>query len=332
VSGGVPESFRALVAEKRGDEVERGVADFSRDELGEGDVTVGVAWSSVNYKDALAVSPNGRVARLDRLVPGIDLAGEVVESASPDFTEGQEVLAHGYDIGVAHHGGYAQYARVPADWVVPLPPGLTARRAMALGTAGFTAALSITQLEARGLQAGDGPVLVLGATGGVGSIAVALLAAGGYEVHASTGKADQAEFLTGLGATEVLAREDTTPGGRPLEKERWAACVDPVGGAGLAYALSTLRYGAAVATSGNTAGVKVETTVLPFILRGVAVLGVDSVNAPMEVRRGVWEQLATALEPSLLDGLAREVGLDDLAPLLDEVLAGGSSGRTVVRL
>lgn len=332
MTGAIPDSFRGLVAEKQGDEVKRGLTELSADELGEGEVTVRVSWSSVNYKDALAVSAKGRVARIDRLVPGIDLAGEVVASSSPDFGEGEEVLAHGHDIGVAHHGGFAEYARVPAGWVVPLPSGLTARRAMAVGTAGFTAGLSVTQLEARGLEAVQGPVLVLGATGGVGSIAVALLAARGYEVHASTGKADQADFLRGLGAVEVLAREDTVPGKRPLEKERWAACVDPVGGAALAFALSTLRYGGAVASSGMTGGTKLETTVLPFILRGVAVLGVDSVNAPTTIRRRVWEELGSALEPSVLDGLTSEVALEDLDQHLDEVLSGGSSGRTVVRI
>jgi len=332
MTGAIPDSFRGLVAEKQGDEVKRGLTELSADELGEGEVTVRVSWSSVNYKDALAVSAKGRVARIDRLVPGIDLAGEVVASSSPDFGEGEEVLAHGHDIGVAHHGGFAEYARVPAGWVLPLPSGLTARRAMAVGTAGFTAGLSVTQLEARGLEAVQGPVLVLGATGGVGSIAVALLAARGYEVHASTGKADQADFLRGLGAVEVLAREDTVPGKRPLEKERWAACVDPVGGAALAFALSTLRYGGAVASSGMTGGTKLETTVLPFILRGVAVLGVDSVNAPTTIRRRVWEELGSALEPSVLDGLTSEVALEDLDQHLDEVLSGGSSGRTVVRI
>jgi len=332
MTGAIPDSFRGLVAEKQGDEVKRGLTELSADELGEGEVTVRVSWSSVNYKDALAVSAKGRVARIDRLVPGIDLAGEVVASSSPDFGEGEEVLAHGHDIGVAHHGGFAEYARVPAGWVVPLPSGLTARRAMAVGTAGFTAGLSVTQLEARGLEAAQGPVLVLGATGGVGSIAVALLAARGYEVHASTGKADRADFLRGLGAVEVLAREDTVPGKRPLEKERWAACVDPVGGAALAFALSTLRYGGAVASSGMTGGTKLETTVLPFILRGVAVLGVDSVNAPTTIRRRVWEELGSVLEPSVLDGLTSEVALEDLDQHLDEVLSGGSSGRTVVRI
>jgi len=332
MTGAIPDSFRGLVAEKQGDEVKRGLTELSADELGEGEVTVRVSWSSVNYKDALAVSAKGRVARIDRLVPGIDLAGEVVASSSPDFGEGEEVLAHGHDIGVAHHGGFAEYARVPAGWVLPLPSGLTARRAMAVGTAGFTAGLSVTQLEARGLEAVQGPVLVLGATGGVGSIAVALLAARGYEVHASTGKADRADFLRGLGAVEVLAREDTVPGKRPLEKERWAACVDPVGGAALAFALSTLRYGGAVASSGMTGGTKLETTVLPFILRGVAVLGVDSVNAPTTIRRRVWEELGSALEPSVLDGLTSEVALEDLDQHLDEVLSGGSSGRTVVRI
>jgi len=332
VSGAVPAAFRGLLAEKDGDAVRKGVQELSEADLGEGEVTVRVDWSSVNYKDALAVSPKGRVARIDRLIPGIDLAGEVAASSSPDFEPGQTVLATGYDLGVAHHGGYAEFARLPAGWVVPLPSGLTARRAMAVGTAGFTAALSVTQLEERGLQPGDGPVLVLGATGGVGSIAVALLAARGYKVHASTGKADRAEYLRGLGATEILSREDTAPSGKPLAKERWAACVDPVGGAALAYVLSTLRRGGAVATSGMTGGTSLETTVMPFILRGVALLGVDSVEAPMAIRRRVWEEIASSLEPSTLDELTREVALDDLGALLDEVLSGGATGRTVVRV
>lgn len=331
-SSPLPDRFRALIAERHGDEVRRGLTELSSEEIGDGEVTVRVAWSSVNYKDALAVSPKGRVAQIDRLVPGIDLAGEVVASSSPDFAEGDEVLAHGYEIGTGHHGGYAEFARVPAAWVVPLPTGLTARRAMALGTAGFTAALSVTQLEERGLETDHGPVLVLGATGGVGSIAVALLAARGYEVHGSTGKADQDGFLRELGAVGVLSREDTTPGRRPLEKERWAACVDPVGGPALAYALSTLRYGGAVASSGLTGGTELKSTVMPFILRGVALLGVDSVQAPMDVRRRVWEGMASALDESLLDGLTREVTLAEVDPLLGEVLSGGARGRTVVRI
>lgn len=326
----LPDGFRALVAEKRDDEVVRELRTLSASDLPEGEVVVRVAWSSVNYKDALAVAPKGRIAQISPLVPGVDLAGTVV--AGED--DGAEVIVHGYDLGVAHHGGFSEYARVPAAWVVPLPAGLSARQAMALGTAGFTAALSVQRLEDHGLRHDAGPVLVLGASGGVGSIAVGILAARGYEVHASTGKPDEADYLRGLGAAEVLTREETSAESkRPLESERWAGCVDPVGGSSLAYALRTLRYGCAVAASGLTGGTGLETTVFPFILRSVALLGVDSVNTPMEERRRVWERLAGDLRPNQLDeSITREVSLDEVDQLLDEVLAGHAVGRTVVKV
>jgi acrylyl-CoA reductase (NADPH) len=326
----IPDSFRALVAEQRDGAVDRGLRELSADDLPEGDVTVRVRFSSVNYKDALAVSPKGRVAQTSPLVPGIDLAGEVVEGEGA----GGEVIVHGYDLGVAHHGGFAEYARVPAAWVVPLPDGLSARQAMALGTAGYTAAYSIVQLEERGLQPDAGPVLVLGASGGVGSTAVGILGARGYEVHASTGKADEADFLRGLGASEVLSREETSaPPERPLEKQRWAAVVDPVGGAATAYALRTTRYGGAVAISGMTGGNEFTSSVFPLILRNVALLGVDSVGTALDRRRGVWERLAGDLRPRGLDEtITREIELDAVDGFLDDVLAGRGTGRTVVRV
>ena len=260
----VPESFPAFLATQRDDAVDRGVATLARDDLGDGEVTVRVDWSSVNYKDALATIPKGQVARISPLVPGIDLAGEVVASDSDAFAAGDQVLVTGYDLGVAHHGGWARYARVPADWVVALPDGLSPREAMALGTAGLTAGLSIHALEAHGLTPADGPVLVLGASGGVGSTAVGALAGAGYEVWAATGKAAEHDYLRGLGAHEILTREETTAeSDRPLEKMRWAAAVDPVGGAATAYALRTTRYGGAVAVSGLTGGAGLQTTVLP---------------------------------------------------------------------
>ena len=328
------ETFRALVAERHDDRVERRVDALGLDDLPDGEVTVRVAWSSVNYKDALAVSPTGRVARISPLVPGIDLAGEVTASDAPEFRPGDRVLAHGYDLGVSHFGGFAEYARVPAGWVVPLPDGLSLRQAMALGTAGYTAALSVQELEERGLEPGAGPVLVLGASGGVGSTAVGILAARGYQVAASTGKPEAEGFLRELGAAEVLSREETsTESSRPLERARWAGCVDPVGGASLAYALRTLDQGGAVAASGNTGGPELRTTVLPFILRGVALLGVDSAHTPIERRRRVWERLAGDLRPRGLDeSITREVPLDELDALLDGVLAGKGQGRTVVRI
>jgi acrylyl-CoA reductase (NADPH) len=328
------DDFKALVAERDGDDVRRELRTLTPDDLPDGDVLVRVGWSSVNYKDALAVSPKGRVAQVSPLVPGIDLAGEVVESGSDDLSPGDQVIAHGYDIGVAHHGGYAQYARVPADWVVPMPDGVDARKAMALGTAGFTAALSIARLEYDGITPESGPVLVLGATGGVGAVAVAILAQRGYEVVASTGKSDQEEWLRSLGAREVIGRDETqADSDRPLEKQRWAGVVDPVGGAATAYALRTTRYGGAVATSGLVGGLGVETTVMPFILRDVSLLGVDSVNTPMRERREIWSRLGGDLSPGDVDRLVtRELPLGEVDGYLDEVLTGAGRGRVVVRV
>jgi putative YhdH/YhfP family quinone oxidoreductase len=326
------DSFRAYLVEHREGEAVRRLGELTLDELSPGEVTIRVDWSSVNYKDALAVSPTGRVARVSPLVPGIDLAGEVVASESPELQPGQRVLAHGYELGVSHFGGYAELARVPAGWVVPLPDALGAREAMAIGTAGYTAALSVLALEERGLEAGEGPVLVLGASGGVGSIAVMLLVQRGHEVWASTGKAGERELLLGLGAEEVLAREETSGEGRPLESERWAGCVDPVGGAATAYALRTLRRGAAIATSGMVGGADVHTTVFPFILRGTALLGIDSGETPIARRREVWRRLADDLRPLRLEELTRETTLDDLDATLDATLRGEAIGRTVVRI
>jgi putative YhdH/YhfP family quinone oxidoreductase len=326
-------TFRALVAEKEGDDVRRELRELGPEDLPEGDVTVRVEWSSVNYKDALAVSPKGNVARISPLVPGIDLAGEIVEGSVAGAGPGDRVLAHGYEIGTAHHGGYAELARLPADWVVPLPDGLSTREAMALGTAGFTAALSVAHVQDRGLQPGDGPVLVLGATGGVGSLAVDILAGLGHEVHASTGKADVEGLLRELGAAEVLSREETSAESpRPLERQRWAAVVDPVGGASLAYALRTVRIGGAVASSGQIGGIELHTTVFPFILRGVALLGVDSANMEIGDRRALWSRLASDLRPRSLDRLVREVGLEEVDGVLSDTLGGGARGRTVVRV
>ena len=327
----LPGEVRAFVAEQRDGEVDRGLRTLPSTHLGDGDVVVRVACSSVNYKDALATIPKGQVARISPLVPGIDLAGTVVEGAG-DFGEGDEVLAHGHDIGVAHHGGYAEYARVPAEWVVPLPGGLSARQAMAIGTAGFTAALSVARLERHGVAAGDGPVLVTGATGGVGSTAVSILAARGYEVVASSGK-DEREYLESLGASEIIGREDIAGDGKPLGRQRWAAAVDCVGGATLAGLLPQIRYGGAVAASGLTAGIKVETTVMPFILRSVALLGVDSVETAAEERAEIWRRLADDLRPPQLDeAITREIGLEDLEGALDAILRGELTGRTVVRV
>lgn len=314
--------MRAFVAEKTEDGVSRGLReDF--DELGEGDVVVDVEWSSVNYKDGLATIAKGQVARISPLVPGIDLAGTA---------DGRPVLAHGYDLGVSHHGGYAEQARVRPEWLVPLPDGLSARQAMAIGTAGYTAARCVMALEAAGVSPDAGPVLVTGASGGVGSTAVDILAARGYEVVASSGK--DPDWLRELGASEVISREEAAgDASRPMEKSRWAGAVDCVGGATLAGVVRSLKYGGAVAACGNTGGVKLETTVLPFILRGAQLLGVDSVQTPIEARRETWARLATDLRPPHLDdAITREIGLDELEGALDAVLRGELQGRTVVKV
>jgi putative YhdH/YhfP family quinone oxidoreductase len=256
----------------------------------------------------------------------------VIASEDDAFPVGSRVLANGYEIGTARHGGYGELARIPAGWVVPLPEGLSSRDAMAIGTAGFTAAMSVQALEERGLRAGDGPVLVTGASGGVGSTAVAILATRGYEVWAATGKPDEADRLRDLGAAGILARDEVTAPGKPLDRARWAGAVDTVGAATLPYVLRTLRNGAACASSGNASGADLVTTVFPFILRGVALLGMDSANMAIEPRRALWNRLATDLLPrGIADGIT-EVDLDTLEPALDAIVAGRARGRWVVRI
>jgi acrylyl-CoA reductase (NADPH) len=334
----IPATFRAFVAEKSEDgaSVMRGVRPFTAADLPDGEVEVRVAWSSVNYKDALATVPDGKVARISPLIPGIDLAGRVVASRDSTVAVGDPVVAHGYDLGVARHGGYGEFTRLPAGYVVALPDGLSLRDAMAVGTAGFTAAMSVAALERNGVAPGSGPVVVTGASGGVGSVAVAILAARGHEVWAATGKADEEERLRGLGAVGVVPRDECTAASpRPLESARWAGAVDTVGAATLPWVLRTLRPGGAVASSGNAGGAALSTTVLPFILRGVALLGMDSANMPIGERRALWSRIATDLHPAGLDdgrlGLT-EVALDELEPALDAILAGRSRGRWVVRV
>ncbi len=329
----LPAEFQAFVAEKFDGRVERGVRSFLAADLAPGEVTVRIDWSSVNYKDGLATIPNGKVARISPLIPGIDLAGEVIASDHPEFTPGLPVLAHGYELGVSRHGGFAQYTLLPAGWVVPLPDGLTARDAMTIGTAGFTAALSIARLEARGLSPSDGPVLVTGASGGVGRTAVAILLERGYETWASTGKAVAHEDLLALGVAGILTREDVTAeSARPLEQERWAAAIDSVGGATLPYLLRSLRYDGAVAASGNTGGAALATTVFPFILRGVSLIGIDSAGLAIAERRSIWERLAADLRPRALGDRITEISLDGLPEALDGILAGQAHGRWLVRV
>ena len=329
----LPDGFRAFVAEKVDERVDRGVRRLTPADLPAGEVTVRVRWSSVNYKDGLATIPNGRVARVSPLVPGIDLAGEVVTSDDPAIEPGTEVLAHGYDLGVGRQGGFAEYNRLPAGWVVPLPDGLAARDAMTIGTAGFTAGLSVARLEAHGLGPSSGPVLVTGASGGVGRMAVAILLERGYETWASTGKPQVHDDLLALGVAGILGRDEVVAeSSRPLEPERWAAAVDCVGGATLPYLLRTLRYGGAIAASGNTGGAAFSTTVFPFILRGAALLGVDSAALPIAERRSLWERLATDLRPRGLGDRVTEIGLEELPAALDGILAGQAHGRWLVRV
>jgi acrylyl-CoA reductase (NADPH) len=333
--GRVPDEFPAYVVTRRdtGDS-RRERTSLGLADLPAGEVLVRVSWSSINYKDALVTVAGNRAARISPLVPGVDLAGVVVTSKDPALAPGTEVLAHGHDLGVARHGGFAHYARLPAGLALALPAGLSARQAMIIGTAGFTAALSADRLEDHGLKPGDGPVLVTGASGGVGSLAVALLAGRGHQVVASTGKSDQRRWLLDRGASEVIGRDDFHDDPeRVLGPERFAGAVDCVGGVTLARILRTLRYGAAVAASGLTGGSALETTVFPFITRAVSLLGVDSVATPTARRRAVWERLAGDVGRIDLDALvAAEVTLDELGPALDDVLAARVRGRVLVRL
>ena len=324
--------FKAFRAVTDGEAVERGVVTMSIDDLPEDGVLVEVHWSSVNYKDGLASTPTGRVATISPIVPGIDLAGVLAEDA-PGMPAGTAVLAHGYQIGTGRFGGYGQYARVPAEWLVAVPDGLTAREAMIVGTGGFTAALSVIALQEHGITPDSGPILVTGATGGVGSTAVDMLSNLGYEVVASTGKPDEAGFLTALGASSIIDRNELSEESRrPLEKTVWAGAVDCVGGVTLANVLKKIHYGGSVAASGLTGGTGIPTTVMPFILRGVNLLGIDSVELPMAPRRAAWARIATDLKPSGLEQIGHDVTLDDLDQVLTDILAGKARGRSVVNL
>ena len=328
------EQFKALVVNKSEDDFTVAIETLAMDDLPEGDVTIKVHYSSVNYKDGLASIPNGKIVKTYPFVPGIDLAGTVVSSKDSRYQEGDEVIVTSYELGVSHFGGYSEYARVPGDWVVPLPDGLTLKESMALGTAGFTAALSIHRLEQNGLTPDDGPVLVTGATGGVGSSAVSMLSQNGYHVVASTGKESEHRYLKELGAEEIITRDEVAPEKiRPLNKERWAAAIDPVGGKTLAAVLSNVKYNGAVAVSGLTAGFEVPTTVFPFILRGVDLLGIDSVYCPRELRQSLWQRMASDLKPKhLLDQIGQEVRLEQLPETLSSILKGEIRGRTIVKI
>jgi putative YhdH/YhfP family quinone oxidoreductase len=301
------------------------------DELDAGEVVVRVAYSCVNYKDALAATGTGRIIRRFPCIGGIDLSGTVVESSDPRFRKGDAVIGTSYDIGVAHDGGYAEYARLKADWLVPMPKGMSLFEAMALGTAGFTAALAVVRMEHEGLKPGGGPVVVTGATGGVGSVAIDILAGLGHHVVALTGKEHESAYLKALGAREVMLRASLDLAKiKPLDKAMWAGAVDNLGGDVLAWLASTMNIGAPLAAVGLAASMELKTTVAPFILRGVSLLGVDSVNCPMAQRRSVWERLAGDLKPKHLATMTRTIPFDDLPQVFDDFLKARVRGRVVV--
>lgn len=307
--------------------------DMQVEELDPGELLVKVEYSSVNFKDALAATGAGKIIRRFPCVGGIDLAGTVAESSDERFRKGDAVIATSYDIGVSHDGGYAQYARVPAAWAVPMPGGLDAFGAMALGTAGFTAGLAVERMEHDGLEPDHGPVIVNGATGGVGSIAIDILAGAGYRVTAFTGKESETAYLRGIGAAEVmLAKSLDLSRVKPLDKATWAGAVDNLGGDALAWLASTMQVGGTLASIGLAASHTLNTTVMPFILRGVSLLGIDSVNAPMPVREKVWKRLASDLKPRHLDRIATTVAFSELPAVFERVMKREIRGRTVVKI
>ncbi|MDQ0881804.1 acryloyl-CoA reductase [Peribacillus sp. V2I11] len=328
------QQFDALVVNKQDDQFTVNIQHLSLDDLPQGEVLIRVHYSGVNYKDSLASIPNGNIVSSYPIVPGIDMAGVVVSSEDSHFKEGDEVIATSYGIGVSQSGGYSQFARVPAEWIVPLPEGLTMKEAMIIGTAGFTAALSVLRLEENNLTPEQGSILVTGATGGVGSFAVSILSKLGYSVEASTGKESEHGYLKEIGATTIVSREDVYDGKlRALGKQKWSGAVDPVGGEPLASVLSQIKYGGAVAVSGLTAGTSLPATVFPFILRGVNLLGIDSVNCPMDTRLKVWHRLATDFKPEHLEQLVQqEITLEELPDVLPTLIKGEARGRTIVKL
>src|SRR4051812_1281644 len=324
--------FKAFRISDNSGSVAGAIVDTTIDEVSAGAVVIAAEYSSVNYKDALAATGAAKILKRMPLVGGIDVAGTVASSTDARFRVGDAVLVTGYDLGVANDGGYAAYVRVPADWVVRIPAGLTARDAMTLGTAGFTAARSVIRLEQNGLAPGAGPVIVTGATGGVGSIAVAILAGLGYQVTAMTGKDAEHGYLTSLGAAEILPRSAAQKSARPLEKATWAGAVDPVGGETLAWLTRTMNYGASIANSGLTGGTELHTTVVPFILRGVNLLGIDSVTCPMAPRLEIWRRLATDMKPKMLASIGREIDLAGLPDAFATLASGNARGRFIVKV
>ncbi|HKQ29788.1 MAG TPA: oxidoreductase [Burkholderiales bacterium] len=326
------DKFRAYRIVDDNGQVSGRFVELTTDELDPGEVVIRVQCSSINYKDALAATGAGKIIRRFPCIGGVDLAGIVVSSTDNRFRAGDAALATGYDLGVSHDGGYTQFARVPADWLVPIPSGLSAFTAMAIGTAGFTAALAVMRMEANGLTPADGPVIVTGATGGVGSIAVDILSGLGYAVTALTGKASEHELLLQLGAKKILDRNTLTRGSRPLETAMWAGAVDNLGGDWLAWLTRTVKQRGVIASIGLAAGAELHTTVMPFILRGASLLGIDSSATPMPIRQEVWHRLATDLRPRHLSWLAKAIPFDELPGVFTNFLEGRVVGRTVVQI
>jgi acrylyl-CoA reductase (NADPH) len=325
--------FKALVVLEEDGQFVRSMQERSLDDLPEGEVLVRVHYSSLNYKDALSATGHRGVTRRYPHTPGIDAAGVVADSSANAFRPGDEVIVTSYDLGMNTSGGWGEYIRVPAAWIVPRPAGLSLRESMIYGTAGFTAALSVWKLRAQGVRPDQGPVLVTGATGGVGSIALGILAQAGYQVTAATGKLDESPYLRGLGAAEVIHRDKTLDSsGRPLLSGQWAGVVDTVGGAYLATALKSTQYGGTVTCCGLVASPDLDTTVYPFILRGVSLLGVDSQDCPMDTRQRIWHELGTAWKLDQLEQLASERTLHELEPEIQRILEGKQRGRVIVNL
>lgn len=326
------EQFQAYQIGKDDDGQRCTLTQLDDSDLMEGDVTVRVEYSTLNYKDGLAITGRSPVIRKFPLTPGIDFSGTVIESSHADFSAGDEVILNGFGVGEGHSGGFAQKARVSGDWLVPVPEGLNTRLAMAIGTAGYTAMLSVMALEDHGVKPGDGDILVTGASGGVGSVAVALLSRLGYRVVATTGRMNEKDFLMGLGAADVLDRAGFADKARPLAKELWAGAIDVAGGNTLANVLSQLKYGAAAAVCGLAESLNLPTTVAPFILRGVTMYGIDSVMAPIAKRKIAWQRLAADLDPQLLENLSFDLDFNDLPQAANDILDGKIRGRAVIKL
>ena len=322
--------FSAVLIDKSDTGQTAALAQLDDTRLPDGDVTIDVAYSTLNYKDGLAITGKSPVVRKFPMVPGIDLAGTVTQSSHADWQAGDRVVLNGWGVGETHWGGLAQRARLKGDWLVPLPPAFTERQAMAIGTAGYTASLCVEALVNQGVQPGQGDVLVTGATGGVGSIAVALLVRAGFTVAAATGKAAEADYLKQLGATTIVDRAELAAAGKPLQKERWAAVVDCVGSHTLANACAQTRYGGAIAACGLAQGMDFPASVAPFILRGISLLGVDSVMAPKARRLTAWQRLARDLDPAALETIGTEISLGEAIKAAGRLMDGAVRGRFVV--